>query len=145
MNRRRSERGSAPLEMVLAVGFLLIPAMTLLAQLPTWVAAHHAAQSAAVEAARADVLADTMAEGADDANTVAAAVLINHELGGSALVGVSVSATPSGELTWGQEVTVSVSVAGPQIVVPGLGAVGDPFTVTRSSTERVDDYRSLSP
>lgn len=140
-----SERGSAPLEMVLAVGFLLIPAMALMAQLPTWVAAHHAAQAASVEASRAVVLADSMSDGIAAANITAAAVLANHDFGGSALVDVVVSASPSGELTWGQQVTVAVTVTGPRIFVPGVGEMGAPFAVTRSATERVDDYRSLSP
>jgi hypothetical protein len=128
-----------------AVGFLLIPATALLAQMPGWVGTTHAAQAAAVEAARHVVLADSMAAGVARAREAATNVLVNHGLEVADLVAVEVSADPAGELQRGQEVTVTVSVRGNPIMVPGLGSVGDPFNAVGGATERVDDYRSLGP
>jgi hypothetical protein len=139
------ERGSVSIEAVFAIGFLLIPATALLAQLPGWVGASHAAQAAAVEATRQVALADTMAEGVAHAQAVAAEVVVNHGFNSTDLLGVEVSATPSGELQRGQLVTVTVTVRGGPILVPGLGPVGNPFNAAGAETERVDDYRSLGP
>jgi hypothetical protein len=63
----------------------------------------------------------------------------------SDLLAVAVAATPAGDLQRGQLITVTVTVRGTPIVVPGFGSVGNPFNAVRSATERVDDYRSLGP
>jgi hypothetical protein len=128
-----------------AVGFLLIPAAALMAQLPGWVGTSHAAQAAAVEAARQVALADSMTDGAGAAESTAAEVIANHGIDQADLVGVTVTASPPGDLQRGQEVTVTVTVRGSPIVVPGLGSVGNPFEAVGAATERVDDYRSLGP
>ncbi len=148
MKRRgaaQRERGSVTIETVMAVGFLLIPAAALLAQLPGWVATSHAAQIAAVEAARQVALADDMAQGVIRAQAEAAGVIVNHGIDQADLVGVEVTSDPPGELQRGQLVTVTVTVRGNPILVPGLGPLGNPFDAVGAATERVDDYRSLGP
>ncbi len=141
----RSERGSAALETVFAIGFLLIPAAVLLVQLPGWIATGQAAQVAATEAARQVVLADDMTNGVATAHTIAAQIIQNHGLSVNDLISVSIAADPAGDLQRGQTVTVTVTVRGNPIVVPGLGTVGNPFDAIRAGTERVDDYRSFGP
>lgn len=138
-----TERGSVTVEAMFAVGFLLIPAAALLSQLPGWVGTSHAAQAAAVEAARQVVLADTMTEGVSNAESAASEVIANHGIDGSDLLEVGVAADPAGGLQRGQEVTVTVTVRGNPIVVPGLGSVGNPFNAVGAATERVDDYRGF--
>ncbi|MFP3881908.1 MAG: hypothetical protein ACLFRT_14230 [Actinomycetota bacterium] len=140
-----TERGSVTVEAMLAVGFLLIPAAALLAQLPVWVGTTQAAQAAAVEAARQVVLADTMTQGVAQAEQAAGEVIANHDIDTSDLLEVDVAADPAGGLQRGQEVTVTVTVRGNPIVVPGLGSVGNPFNAVGAATERVDDYRGFSP
>ncbi len=125
-NRER-ERGSVTLELVFAVGFLLIPAAALLAQLPGWIGTTHAAQTAAVEAARQVVLANDMAGGLAAAAQTASEVIGNHGFTSEDLLDVTVVAVPAGELQRGQVVTVTVILRGNPIVVPGLGTVGNPF------------------
>jgi hypothetical protein len=141
----RSDRGSASLEAVFAIGFLLIPAAMLLAQLPGWIATGQAAQVAATEAARQVVLADDMTTGVAAAQVTATQVITNHGLTADDLISVDVVADPAGDLRRGQTVTVTVTVRGNPIVVPGLGTVGNPFDAIRAGTERVDDYRSFGP
>lgn len=141
----RSDRGSASLEAVFAIGFLLIPAAMLLAQLPGWIATGQAAQVAATEAARQVVLADDMTTGVAAAQVTATQVITNHGLTVDDLISVDVVAYPAGDLQRGQTVTVRVTVRGNPIVVPGLGTVGNPFDAIRAGTERVDDYRSFGP
>lgn len=146
MNVRRSvgdDRGSASLEMVLAVGFLLIPATALLVQLPSWVGSTHAAQTAATEAARQVVLADTISEGIAAAVDMAGEVIANHGIDPGQLIGVDVEADPAGDLQRGQVVTVTVTLRGSPIHVPGIGSLGNPFDAVGSATERVDDYRGF--
>jgi len=148
MNRvglRHRERGSVSIEAMFAIGFLLIPAAALLAQLPGWVGTSHAAQVAAVEGARQVALADSMADGLTRAQSVAADVIVNHGMDPADLLAVEVTADPPGELQRGQLVTVTVTVRGSPILVPGIGSVGNPFDAIGAATERVDDYRSLSP
>lgn len=141
----RSERGSVSLELIFAVGFLLIPTAALLAQFPTWVATTNTAQSAATEAARQVVLADDMTSGIAAASETAREVIINHGLDPGAFLDLTVTATPPGDLQRGQVVTVTVTVRGSPILVPGLGSVGNPFDAVGSATERVDDYRGFVP
>lgn len=140
---RCAERGSVSLELIFAVGFLLIPAAALLAQLPGWVGTQHAAQTAATEAARQVVLAPDMATGLASAGAIAQQVIVNHGLDNGDLLEVAVSAVPAGDLQRGQTVTVTVRVQGRPIVVPGMGTVGNLFDAVGSATERVDDYRGF--
>lgn len=142
---RRPERGSVSLELIFAVGFLLIPAAALLAQFPAWVGTTNAAQVAATEAARQIVLADDMASGIAAANETAREIVSNHGLDPDDLLDLAVTATPPGGLQRGQIVAVTVTVRGNPIHVPGLGSVGNPFDAVGSATERVDDYRGFAP
>lgn len=135
----KHERGSASLETLLAVAFLLIPTAALLAQMPQWVATSHAVQVAASEAARTVVLADTFDLGVAAANQVVFDVVTNHGQDPADLVAVEVD----GSFARGGAVTVTVQLRGNRIVVPGLGSVGPAFVATGSATERVDDYRSF--
>ena len=137
------ERGSISIEAVFAIGFLLIPAAALMAQLPGWIGTTQAAQAAAFEAARQVVLSDTMDEGLAAASSVASEVIANHGMDAADLLAVDVAADPPGGLQRGQEVTVTVTVRGQPILVPGLGEVGNPFAAVGAATERVDDYRSF--
>lgn len=141
----RVERGSVSLELIFAVGFLLIPATALLAQMPTWVGTNQAAQTAATEAARLVVLADDMTTGVAAATQTASDIIVNHGLDPTDLLDLTVTATPPGDLQRGQVVTVTVTVRGSPIHVPGLGSVGNPFDAVGSATERVDDYRGFAP
>lgn len=137
------DRGSVSAEMVLAVGFLLIPATALLVQLPWWVGSTHAAQTAATEAARQVVLADTISEGIAAAADMAGEVIANHGIDPDRLLGVDVTADPPGDLQRGQVVIVTVTLRGSPIHVPGVGSLGNPFDAVGSATERVDDYRGF--
>lgn len=141
----RVERGSVSLELIFAVGFLLIPATALLAQMPSWVGTKQAAQTAATEAARLVVLADDMTTGVAAATQTASDIIVNHGLDPADLLDLTVTATPPGDLQRGQVVTVTVTVRGSPIHVPGLGSVGNPFDAVGSATERVDDYRGFAP
>ena len=143
--RFRWERGSVSLELIFAVGFLLIPAAAMLAQLPTWVGTANAAQAAATEAARQIVLADNMTSGIAAATATAQEIVSNHGLDPDDFLDLAVAATPPGGLQRGQIVTVTVTVRGNPIRVPGLGSVGNPFDAVGSATERVDDYRGFAP
>ena len=137
--------GSVSLESIFAVGFLLIPAAALLSQLPSWVAVGHAAQTAATEAARQVVLADDIPSAVTAARATARQVITAHGLNLDQLIEVAVEADPPGPLQPGQRVTVTITVQGNPIAVPGLGGVGKPFRASRSATERVDDYRGFPP
>jgi hypothetical protein len=139
--RRTTERGSASLEAVFAVGFLLIPVAALLAQAPGWVDTSHTAQSAANEAARAAVLTDDIAAAGSIAEATAAAVVANHGHDATDLLAVNLDGT----FSRGATLTVTVQLQGHQIVVPGLGTIGPAYTATGSATERVDDYRGFGP
>lgn len=143
--RVRWESGSVSLELIFAVGFLLIPTAALLAQFPTWIGTTQAAQTAATEAARQVVLADDMTSGIAAATETAREIIINHGLDGGDLLDLTVTAAPPGDLQRGQVVTVTVTVRGSPILVPGLGSVGNPFDAVGSATERVDDYRGFAP
>ena len=91
------------------------------------------------------VLADDMTSGIAAATETAREIIINHGLGGGDLLDLTVTATPPGELQRGQVVTVTVTVRGSPILVPGLGSVGNPFDAVGSAIERVDDYRGFAP
>lgn len=142
MNR---ERGSVAIEMVLAIGLLLVPIASALAQVPAWVATSQAANAAAVEAARQIVLAETLPQGLNRAEAVAMATLVDYGFDPSDLVEIQVDLDPPGELQRGQQVTVTIRLRGSPIVVPGFGPVGNPYTAHGAATERVDDYRSFGP
>ena len=142
------ERGaaSAALEMLLVVGFLVVPMMAGLAQVPRWVDATSTADLAAQEAARQMALASSYADGRAAGDQIAGQIVLNHGFPPGMLVGVTYSldpALPSATLTRGRTVTATVTLQIDAIFVPGIGTVGSPVTFSRSASERVDDYREF--
>ena len=137
------ERGSAyaAVEMILVLGLILLPTLAGIAQLPRGVDAKSTADLAAQEAARQVVLADTWDEGVAAASAIAETVVRNRGLDVGALSGV----TFEGALLRGATVTVTVTLQVPPVVLPGFGPVGGTISLSRSATERVDDYRQFGP
>jgi hypothetical protein len=125
--------------MILVLGLILLPTLAGIAQVPRWVDAKSTADLAAQEAARQVVLADTWDEGLDAATDVAEAVVRNRGLDVGALSEVRFA----GELARGGSVQVTVTLQVPPIVLPGFGPVGGTISLSRSATERVDDYRQF--
>lgn len=137
MSRLARDRGSAPIELPLAVGLLLLPLAAAVAVMPTWAERQSMARLAAQEAARTIVLADTWEEGTAAADALAAQIAANHDIDPADLTLVY-----HGALRRGDTVTASATVLIPGVVLPGLGPVaGAHWTV--SHTEAVDLYRSM--
>jgi len=144
MNRLWSEEdGSAyaAVEMVLVLGIILLPLLAGIAQLPRWVDARTTADLAAQEAARQMVLADTWDAGAAAGATAAVEVVRNHGFPDAMLQAVVFE----GALERGSTVTATVTLSVAPVIVPGVGEVGGAIRLTRSATERVDDYRQFEP
>ncbi|CAN5476856.1 MAG: hypothetical protein ACR2JP_04800 [Acidimicrobiia bacterium] len=134
----RSERGeAAALEMMLVIGFLLLPTLVGLAQIPLWIDARSTGELAAQEAARQVALATDFDAGVASADAIARQIVVNHGWGEDAYQGLSVT----GSNTPGASVTASVTVEVPAIVVPMVGEVGGGFSRTWSHTEVVDAHR----
>jgi Flp pilus assembly pilin Flp len=145
---RSDERGvaSAALEMLLVVGFLILPMMAGLAQVPRWIDATSTADLAAQEAARQMALADTYADGRARGDLIAGQIVQNHGFPAGMLVSVIYAldpATPAATLTRGRTVTATVTVSIDPFFVPGVGAIGSPVTFSRSASERIDDFREF--
>ena len=148
MNRSRASRGlvddqggsaHAAIELVLVIGLILLPTLAGLAQIPRWVDAKSTADLAAQEAARHMVLADSWEEATFAAEAVVAAVVDNRGLDVGALSAI----TYAGSLDRGASITVTITLQVPPVVLPGLGPVGGTINLSRSATERVDDYRQF--
>lgn len=135
------QRGAAyaGLEMVLVLGLILLPTLAGIAQLPRWVDAKAAADLAAQEAARHVVLADTMDEGVAGAAAVAEAVVRNRGFDVGSFYAVAIT----GDLQRGATIEATVTLQVPPVILPGFGPVGGMITLSRSATERVDDYRQF--
>jgi Flp pilus assembly pilin Flp len=129
----------AAIEMVLVLGIILLPLLAGLAQLPRWVDARSTADLAAQEAAREMVLADSYEEGYAAAELVVATIVGNRGLDVGALQNLSFE----GVLARGETVTATVTLRLPPVVLPGVGPVGGTMDISRSATERVDDYRQF--
>ncbi len=129
----------AAVEMVLVLGLILLPTIAGIAQLPRWVDAKSTADLAAQEAAREMVLADTWDEGRAAGDAIASAVVSNRGFDVGALTAVSFSGT----LDRGATVTVTVTLQVPPVILPGFGPVGGTISLSRSASERVDDYRQF--
>lgn len=135
---RSTEPGFIAVEWVAAMVFLLIPVVLIGAGVSRWPERQQVARAAAAEGARAAVLSDSQAEAFVNANQMADEVARNYGV-------------PPGELTvrvdtanwdWGEEVTVTVTIAIPALDVPGVGN-WSPGTWTTASTQRIEDYRGL--
>lgn len=135
--RHRDDRGfAAALE--LPFGFLfLIAAVLLVLTTATWFERKAAASTAADEAARTLVLADSWEQGAADAQAVVDEIAANYDLDPADL-----TLELEGDLTRGGTVTAHVTVRVPVAAIPLLGGVGG-FDRTASHTEQVDAYRSF--
>lgn len=137
----REEDGAAyaAIEMILVLGLILLPLLAGLAQIPRWVDAKSTADLAAQEAARQMVLADSWDEGVAAGETTVATVVHNRGIDVGAVEDVAFS----GDLLRGGTVTVTVTIQVPPVVLPGFGPVGGNISLSRSATERVDDYRQI--
>ncbi len=132
----RGERGFIAIEWVAAVAMLLLPAVVLVATLPTWAERRHAATVAAREAAR-ELQQQWPAGNADEAELVARYVAGDH---GIAARDVSVRVVAVG-VNPGDQIQVEVRVRMPAIALPGVASVAA-WTYTAVESLRVDDYRS---
>ncbi len=134
----RDERGeAAALEMMFVIGFLLLPTLVGLAQIPLWVDARSTGELAAQEAARQMALSTDFDTGVVAADAIARQIVVNHGWGEDAYEGLAVT----GSITPGSSVTASVTVHVPAIVVPMVGDVGGGFSRTWSHTEVIDTFR----
>jgi len=134
---RRDQDGSAPISLALGVGLLVFPVLLLVLSLPTWEARSVDARDAAAAAARALVTADTWSDGVAAADAAVYAVASTDGVASEDL-----SATYSGSLTRGAAVTAEVTVTIPAGRIPGIASFGA-VHYSASSTQQVDDYRSL--
>ncbi|MDJ0664051.1 MAG: TadE/TadG family type IV pilus assembly protein [Acidimicrobiia bacterium] len=137
----RDENGAAyaAVEMILVLGLILLPLLAGIAQVPRWVDAVSTADLAAQEAARRYVLADSADEGVAAAESVVATIVANRGMD----VGDVEQLVIDGVLARGETVTVTVTLRVPPVVLPGLGEIGGTTGLSRSATERVDDYRQF--
>jgi hypothetical protein len=129
----------AAVEMILVLGLILLPLLAGLAQIPRWVDAKSTAKLAAQEAARQMVLADSWDEGVAAGESIVATVAGNRGLDVGSIGGIEFE----GDLVRGGTVTVTVTIDVPPVVLPGFGPVGGTISLSRSATERVDDYRQI--
>ena len=137
----RDESGAAyaAVEMILVLGLILLPLLAGIAQVPRWVDAVSTADLAAQEAARRYALADSADEGVAAAESVVATVVANRGMD----VGDVEQVVINGVLARGETVTVTVTLRVPPVVLPGVGEIGGTTGLSRSATERVDDYRQF--
>ena len=85
------------------------------------------------------VLADSTSAGRSAAENVVVAILENRGIDVGSLEVVDVS----GDLVRGGTIAVTVTIRVPPVILPGFGPVGGSITLSRSATERVDDYRQI--
>lgn len=131
---RRDQRGVVMIELILAVAFLVLPAVGIAGAAVRWSPRVNAAQSAAYEAAKTAVAERDEAAGRDRAQEVWA----NH--GFADAVEVAFAGDPT---VRGGSVTATVTVELPVVRIPGGGQAGG-FSWSLEHTERVPDYRSRS-
>jgi Flp pilus assembly protein TadG len=124
---RRSERGTAAIELPLVLGLVLIPLGLLVLTVPTWVERQEAATEAAAEAARAVVTGTGSADRVAVAHAVA-----SHGLPPGSL---RLELRSGGR---GQPVTARVTVEIPLAPLPGLGRL-PAVDWTATHTERFPD------
>ena len=130
----------AAIEMILVLALILLPLLAGIAQIPRWVDAKSTADLAAQEAARTMVLADSWEGGELAAAAVVAAVVENRGMDVGVVEGLAIG----GELMRGGTIVVTVTIRVPPVVLPGFGPVGGSISLSRSASERVDDYREIT-
>lgn len=135
--RLQGDRGSAVVEMPLAVGLLLLPISMVVMLVPQWPERQTVASAAAKDAATVYANASDPATGAAQAEASVALAAANYGLPTGAL-----TVTLGGRWCRACTVTASVTVDIPAIDVPLAGTVGS-FTWTATSSARIDDYRSI--
>jgi hypothetical protein len=136
--RGRGDRGTAAIELPLAVGLLLLPISMVVMLVPQWPERQTVARAAAKDAATVYANAPDIATGAELARASVEQAALNHGLPASAL-----TVHLGGEWCRACTVTATVTVDIPAVDVPLVGTVGS-FTWTASSSARIDDYRDLS-
>jgi hypothetical protein len=134
---RRADRagGFVAIELLLAIGLLLLPVVLLVASLPQWSERQHAATVAADEAARVAVAAwpaDATARATEAADDVAATYGIPARD-----LDVAVSPPPGR----GQLLSVTVTIRMPALAVPLLAHTGS-WSWRAHEVRRIDDYRT---
>lgn len=131
------ERGSAGLEFMLVVGLIMLPMMFLITA-TTWPARVNAANAAAYEAAKAVVAAADPAAAEDVGRARAMEVIANHGFDtGDVTVTFNLANPGRGDV-----LTASVTITLPALQFPTYGA-WDPIRTTRSSSQRVGDFRGF--
>lgn len=135
--RWSGDRGSMAV-VELPFGFLWIIAVAVVVlTLPTWIERQSAARSAADEAARVVVTAQTCGAGIERAQATVAEIELAHDLDpGDLALEVECSS-----LRRGSEVTAHVRMTVPAVSLP-MGIEVGSFSHTASHTELVDLYRS---
>lgn len=132
------EAGFVAIEWIAAMVFLLLPVVLIGAGVSRWPERQQVARASAAEAARAAVLSETQGDAQAAARRIAAEVAANYGV-------------PSGEYRievdadtwdWGEDVTVTVTMAMPALDVPGVGTIATTEWST-SVTQRIEDYRGL--
>ncbi|MDQ6616597.1 MAG: hypothetical protein M3083_18100 [Actinomycetota bacterium] len=136
----RDETGSmsSPILFPLAVCLLVFPILIMVLSFPTWSERQGDATTAARDAARALVTAPDWNSGTTVADQIVREIVINNGLDPS-----QVTTSYTGSLNRGATVTASVTVLIPATVFPGLHQTTAAIHWTASSTEQVDQYRSL--
>lgn len=147
MKDSRYQRGSAPIELVMAIGLILIPMALLSLSFGPYLQRMVLVRIAAAEAAREMVLSDGSEP---EVVVLIAEIARNHGVkegdvavgfcGGAARPSNDPPGSDCGSPAKGKEFTVTVAVGIPALVTP-YGEVGN-LTVRASHTEIVGLYRS---
>lgn len=133
----RDEHGSAGLEFMLVLGFIMLPMMFLVTAV-SWPSRINAASAAAYEAAKAVVSAPDPAAAEDTGRARALEVIANHGFDtGDVTVSFNLSDPGRGDV-----VVASVTITLPALDFPTFGA-WDPIRFTRTSSQRVGDFRGF--
>ncbi len=138
MRRLSGHEGSAPLELALFLGLILLPALTLVASLPIWWERQSLGRLAAQEATRTVVLADSWEQGVVAAQAMVDQLAANHDVPPSDL-----TLSLTGTLQRGQTVSATTTIAVPATTLPLLSALPG-FSLSSTHSELVDHYRTFS-
>lgn len=134
----RCDRGTAAIELPLAVGLLLLPISMIVMLVPQWPERQTVARAAAKDAATVFANAPDVATGRELAQASVAQAAANHGLPSESLTVVL-----GGDWCRACTVMATVTVDIPAVDVPLVGTIGS-FTWSASSSARIDDYRDLS-
>ncbi len=108
---RLDEAGeAAAIEMMGVIGFLLLPALIFLIQIPNWVDARSTVELAAQEAARQVVLSPDLSSGYAAGDAIARQIVTNHGFDVDTIESISYVIDPPGTPVPGQEFTVTATV-----------------------------------